>query len=247
MYRKDNTCHSGGLLVYVNEKFVSKRLIDLENTLPESLWIEIKDLKRKYGCVLPEEPWYGSFIFDDRKRTLRYECDDGYILTAYRQRDRKCRKGKWTGSDLYCLNLDFTQSKCPELRTPNNGHVYTEGRVVGSKASFICDEGFVLYGSSTRTCQKGRRWDGTMPVCKSRRTIKDIASHLKETMIDSLAGTTTSSKTGAQSRLSPGKSGLDVVLLVDVSSSIGERSMDSAKKFMKLLVDIFGVSNETSG
>nr|ACQ91095.1 complement factor B-like protein [Ruditapes decussatus] len=204
-------------------------------------------VKRKYGCVLPEEPWYGSFVFNDRKRSLRYKCDEDYVLSVSRQSDRKCRRGKWTGYDLYCLNLDFTLSKCPKLRPPNNGHVSTEGRKVGNKATFRCDEGFVLDGSTTRTCREGRRWDGIMPVCKSRRTIEDVANHLKDTMIDSLAGATTGSKTGAQSRLSPGKSGLDVVLLVDVSSSIGDRSMESAKKFMKLLVDIFGVSNETSG
>lgn len=48
-------------------------------------------------------------------------------------------------------------------------------------------------------------------------------------------------------RLSPGKSGLDIVLLVDTSSSIGKKSLKSAKKFMKLLVDLFGVSSETTG
>ncbi|XP_060586269.1 complement C2-like [Ruditapes philippinarum] len=51
----------------------------------------------------------------------------------------------------------------------------------------------------------------------------------------------------SNARLSPGKSGLDVVLLVDVSSSIGDRSFHLAKKFMKLLVDSFGVSREESG
>ncbi|XP_045197948.2 complement factor B-like [Mercenaria mercenaria] len=206
------------------------------------------EVRKKYGCVLPDEPWYGSFIFNDRKKSLKYKCDEGYLLTGgYRQKERKCRRGKWSGKDRDCLNLDFSRSKCPVLRSPNNGEVIVEGRKVGDKAHFRCDEGFVLEGSDTVTCQRGRRWDGTMPVCSSRRTVEDFANHLKDKMIDSLAGATTGSETGAQSRLSPGKSGLDIVLVVDTSSSIGDKSLSSAKKFMKLLVDIFGVSDQPTG
>lgn len=47
--------------------------------------------------------------------------------------------------------------------------------------------------------------------------------------------------------LSPGKSGLDIVLMVDTSASIGERSLQSAKDFMKSLVDVYGVSDKADG
>ncbi|XP_053381306.1 trypsin-1-like [Mercenaria mercenaria] len=55
-------------------------------------------------------------------------------------------------------------SKCPVLRSPNNGEV----KVEGDKAHFRCDEGFILEGSHTVTCQQGGRWDGIIPVCKSK-------------------------------------------------------------------------------
>ena len=48
-------------------------------------------------------------------------------------------------------------------------------------------------------------------------------------------------------RLSVGKKGLDVILVVDVSSSIGPESLNIAKRFMKILVEIFGVSPERNG
>jgi len=43
-------------------------------------------------------------------------------------------------------------------------------------------------------------------------------------------------------RLSVGREGLDVIFVVDVSSSIGPESLEVAKRFMKMLVEMFGVS-----
>ena len=41
-YRKDNTAHKGGLLIYVSDKFVAKRRIDLEDRNVNAIWVEIK-------------------------------------------------------------------------------------------------------------------------------------------------------------------------------------------------------------
>jgi len=48
-------------------------------------------------------------------------------------------------------------------------------------------------------------------------------------------------------RLSVGRKGLDVIFVVDVSSSIGPESIEVAKQFMKMLVDMFGVSCNKHG
>jgi hypothetical protein len=41
-YRKDRTCHGGGILVYVSSNIVHERVIDLECFCNESIWIKIK-------------------------------------------------------------------------------------------------------------------------------------------------------------------------------------------------------------
>ncbi len=59
IYRKDNSAHSGGLLVYVSATFPSRRLTDLEAILPESIWVEIKDKSNKYFiCNVYRPPNY---------------------------------------------------------------------------------------------------------------------------------------------------------------------------------------------
>ena len=44
-----------------------------------------------------------------------------------------------------------------------------------------------------------------------------------------------------------GKSGLDIIFALDVSSSIGKKSLETAKDFIKLLVKTFGVSKHADG
>ena len=48
MYRKDNTANSGGLLTYVSNHLYSKRILEMEHILPESLWIQLKDMSKSY-------------------------------------------------------------------------------------------------------------------------------------------------------------------------------------------------------
>ena len=48
-------------------------------------------------------------------------------------------------------------------------------------------------------------------------------------------------------KLSVGKSGLDIVFAVDVSSSIGPISLNNAKRFIKIICDKFGISEDPTG
>ncbi len=43
MYRKDNNSHSGGFLVYVSSHLRPKRILELDNYLSSSQWVQIKD------------------------------------------------------------------------------------------------------------------------------------------------------------------------------------------------------------
>ena len=64
---------------------------------------------------------------------------------------------------------------CPALTPPDNGTVSISSGVnylsVGSTATYSCDPGYALLGSTTRTCEDPDRdsvgtWTGSMPNCQ---------------------------------------------------------------------------------
>ena len=56
--------------------------------------------------------------------------------------------------------------RCVILSNPANGRVRQNGVLVGSQATYICDRGFTLVGSSGRICQANGQWSGEAPICK---------------------------------------------------------------------------------
>eukprot|EP00075_Anas_platyrhynchos_P032927 XP_027322180.1 fibulin-7-like [Anas platyrhynchos] len=63
---------------------------------------------------------------------------------------------------------------CPQLAVPANGRKLGRSARVGHDVHFVCDAGFRLVGSETRTCRRDRTWGGTQPFCRS---IDDCASN----------------------------------------------------------------------
>ena len=60
--------------------------------------------------------------------------------------------------------------ECPSLDEPTNGMMdctLGDGDTAnpGESCSFSCDDGFMLYGSDTRTCQNDRSWSGSETTC----------------------------------------------------------------------------------
>jgi exonuclease III len=47
-YRKDRTCHGGGILVYVSDSLIHNRMPELEQFCPESVWIKIRTKHETY-------------------------------------------------------------------------------------------------------------------------------------------------------------------------------------------------------
>ena len=91
---------------------------------------------------------------------LRVSCDPGYDV--YGQ------------EEVLCLN-DLTLSTripkckpvhCPRLEQIENGGVHHNGTYRGATASFSCNRGFELVGSSSRKCKRNRTWSRSYPVCK---------------------------------------------------------------------------------
>ena len=64
--------------------------------------------------------------------------------------------------------------RCPDLSNPTGGAVRYEGVVLGSRAQYRCNDGFVLVGGVVRTCRRDGTWSGEAPVCQSGRIPIDM-------------------------------------------------------------------------
>ncbi len=78
-----------------------------------------------------------------------------------------------------------TDIQCLELATPNNGNVVLSdpALLVGTIATYNCNQGYVLAGDTTRTCnESGDRtigtWNGTMPQCEGKNNSRGMSSHV---------------------------------------------------------------------
>ena len=74
----------------------------------------------------------------------------------------------------------LTVVNCGTLSNPARGHVsHTGGTTFGKRATYSCNKGYNLVGSSTRTCQTARLWSGSAPTCQGNCFLKltsDVAN-----------------------------------------------------------------------
>eukprot|EP00039_Didymoeca_costata_P019470 m.337646 g.337646 ORF g.337646 m.337646 type:complete len:494 (+) comp18193_c0_seq1:138-1619(+) len=57
---------------------------------------------------------------------------------------------------------------CPDLSNPSNGQVSLPvEHIPGSTAKYTCNDGYMLDGFVTRTCQSNSTWSHEQPTCKS--------------------------------------------------------------------------------
>uniref|UniRef100_A0A8C8SKI9 Sushi domain-containing protein n=1 Tax=Pelusios castaneus TaxID=367368 RepID=A0A8C8SKI9_9SAUR len=67
--------------------------------------------------------------------------------------------------------LPLPSEICPHLATPLHGRKLGKQVAVGHEVHFLCDAGFQLLGSKSRTCLQNRTWSGQQPVCHSSVTL----------------------------------------------------------------------------
>ncbi|KAJ1081865.1 hypothetical protein NDU88_002038 [Pleurodeles waltl] len=60
-----------------------------------------------------------------------------------------------------------SNDSCPALAAPVNGKKLGRKAVVGHEVHFLCEPGYQLIGSESRTCQDNRTWTGQQPHCKT--------------------------------------------------------------------------------
>ncbi|XP_019863662.1 PREDICTED: CUB and sushi domain-containing protein 1-like isoform X3 [Amphimedon queenslandica] len=89
-----------------------------------------------------------------------YQCNAGYTLegseTIYCQND-----GTYSDKAPTCQRID-----CGDLSDIANGEVsIAPDTMLGSNATYSCNDGYTLQGDSVRTCQASGQWSGSEPTC----------------------------------------------------------------------------------
>ena len=75
-------------------------------------------------------------------------------------------------------SLLSTAVDCGTLTNPANGSVsYSSGTTFRQTATYSCNTGYNLVGSSTRTCQATRRWSGSAPTCPRMLLLKLVSMY----------------------------------------------------------------------
>ncbi|XP_029114257.1 CUB and sushi domain-containing protein 1-like isoform X1 [Scleropages formosus] len=76
--------------------------------------------------------------------------------------------GTWSGDQPSCINP--RQTSCVDPGVPLFGHQNnSQGFEIGRSLFFSCRKGFLLQGSTSRTCQANLTWSGTQPWCTAHR------------------------------------------------------------------------------
>ncbi|XP_064386845.1 uncharacterized protein LOC135335316 isoform X3 [Halichondria panicea] len=89
-----------------------------------------------------------------------YSCDYGYMLHGFKTRTCNAN-GAWQPFEPFCQIVD-----CGPLPNPTNGMVDLSSRTVfTSIATFTCDTGYTLNGSSFRQCLADGVWSPAEPTC----------------------------------------------------------------------------------
>lgn len=66
----------------------------------------------------------------------------------------------------FSLFLFFPEGTCPKLEAPTNGRKLGKSYGVGHEVHFLCDPGYEVVGSESRTCQESLVWSGQLTACR---------------------------------------------------------------------------------
>ncbi|XP_078013136.1 LOW QUALITY PROTEIN: CUB and sushi domain-containing protein 2 [Phascolarctos cinereus] len=116
-------------------------------------------------CGDPGVPPYGRR--EDRgfsyRSSVSYSCPPPLVLVGSSR--RFCQSdGTWSGTQPSCI--DPTLTMCADPGVPQFGiQNNSQGYQVGSLVLYRCQKGYLLQGSTTRTCLPNLTWSGTPPDC----------------------------------------------------------------------------------
>ncbi|XP_042194838.1 CUB and sushi domain-containing protein 1 [Callorhinchus milii] len=116
-------------------------------------------------CGDPGTPAYGRR--EDRgftyKSVILFSCSTPFVLVGSSR--RFCQAdGIWSGIQPSCI--DSTHTTCVDPGVPSFGlQNNSQGYQVGSTVGYKCQKGYLLQGSTTRTCLANLTWNGIQPEC----------------------------------------------------------------------------------
>ena len=83
----------------------------------------------------------------------------------------------------WCI-FHLTVVDCGTPTNPVNGQVsHTSGTAFGHTATYICNTGYNLVGSSTRMCQATGAWSGSEPTCQRMNCIYHETTSSQQQML----------------------------------------------------------------
>ncbi|XP_055939093.1 complement C2-like isoform X2 [Argiope bruennichi] len=171
-----------------------------------------------------------------------FKCDPGYFLASPPQ--VRCWKGKWSSTkEPKCFKAE---GHCDDPDPLPGGEILGDERHEGSAIQYMCKPGFILMGVGTRTCLRSGHWSGITPICMDEsEPLQNVAERFKEKFVTDV-GSHSSDSSVPQGRLLDGASirkGLELVILIDRSSSIDPEDFKMGIAFIKFLLQEFGVRN----
>ncbi|XP_060061806.1 CUB and sushi domain-containing protein 2 isoform X4 [Erinaceus europaeus] len=97
------------------------------------------------------------------RSSVSFSCHPPLVLVGSPR--RFCQSdGTWSGTQPSCI--DPTLTMCADPGMPQFGiQNNSQGYQVGSTVLFRCQKGYLLQGSTTRTCLPNLTWSGTPPDC----------------------------------------------------------------------------------
>ena len=130
--------------------------------LPSGQWEAKIPVCSVVTCPPPPRTTNGRVTYDSLEFTsvARYQCNDGYSIQDYYSELECIEDGTWDNEPPVCEPVD-----CGVPDTLMNGIGRAEQTTFGSVASYQCNTGYTLVGTSTRTCQADTTWGGDVPVC----------------------------------------------------------------------------------
>jgi len=91
---------------------------------------------------------------------VAYSCATGFEINGTNSRTWQ-NDGTWSDLEPSC-----TPVTCPIMSAPKNGQVtFPSGFVVGGKAEFECNQGYILSDNRSPTCTVAGTWDLSRPSC----------------------------------------------------------------------------------
>ncbi|KAG8181467.1 hypothetical protein JTE90_017528 [Oedothorax gibbosus] len=175
-----------------------------------------------------------------------FHCDPGFLLASPRQ--VRCWRGRWSSTrQPKCIQA---QGRCEDPPPIDGGTILGADREVGSQVQYICHENFMLLGNGVRTCLQSCHWSGVAPTCLDKKEpVQKVAERLRNKFVTEVGAHSTDSTQGRLLDSASLKLGLELVILVDRSSSVDPVDFKRGIDFIKFLLQQFGVKNgnNTSG